>query len=115
MKKIKEKALIFIALFTMLPPFVIAKNLDSITKTTTYNNYYYFVEPFSTSYQSATKNKGIFAFPKLGYSNENSEIIPLCKRENGSCVTTYTQFYTKLNELNSASNNLITVDGKNCS
>ena len=92
----KKQVLVFFLLLFNLNYFVHADALPAVSTVVNYNNYYYFIEPYSSSKNMPTKNQAIFPNPDFNVNNENARIVPLYR--NGSEENkSYYDFYSEYN------------------
>ena len=101
MIKFKKNIFIFFVFVILFTPVkkVYLEVLEQDNVVYTYNNYYFFVEPFSEGYANhETVNSGLFAPPRLGHFNDNLELVKLKKNSDNSdndVIDTYYKFYKK--------------------
>ncbi len=96
-------AVFFVILFFPIMR-VYSEELDVVTIIKTYNNYYFFEEPFDSNNSYSTVNYGLFAPPKLGHAYDHFEIIELSRKmNNNKTIDTFYDFYEKLSNISNAS------------
>lgn len=120
--KMSYYILLFLVILGTPVKIVYLEELKQTVDIHTYNNYYFFIEPYNlVNYKvnktmSGTINYGLFAPPRLGHTGDEFKIIELSKNKNNngdnSDINTYYEFYDKHYNSTHQNTNFIQIDNE---
>ena len=88
---------IFLLLFTPIKKIYL-EELEQDNTTITYNNYYFFRQPFDENYQGASVNYALYAPPRLGFIFKDAKLIQMRRTLSSDAsidkkISTYYSYY----------------------